>query len=384
LASNLSEQQVCDWLRLIRTENVGPATFRKLLNRYGSASAALDALPFLSSRGGKNSNLKAPSKSDIESEILVLQNMGARIVSAADDDFPDLLKHIASSPPLFSIMGGEKLNFEKTIAIVGARNASASGQRLSKILANDLGEAGYTIVSGLARGIDANAHAASLKTGTIAVFAGGLNTIYPSENIDLAKKIVENGGALISEMGLNYSPRAKDFPRRNRLVSGLSLGVVIIEAAKKSGSLITARFALEQNREIFAVPGSPLDPRAAEPNSLIRDGATLITSADDIIESLSNTHPSDNLLFEDDTNSDFHFDFSSDNKTTQNSEPKNIEPSQSEREQLLNALSFTPVSVDEIISQTQIKTLNIQTILLELDIAGRIEWASGQLVSLKQ
>jgi len=377
LAPNLSDKQLTDWLRLIRSENVGPATFRKLLNRYGSASAALDALPFLSSRGGKNTALKAPTISEIEDEIAAIEQLGARIITQADDDFPNSLKHIASSPPILTILGGEGLNYDKSVAIVGARNASAAGQRLTKTICSELGETGYLIVSGLARGIDTSAHSASLTTGTIAVFAGGLDCIYPNENIALAKQIFENNGALISEMPLGLSPRARDFPRRNRLVSGISKGVVIIEAAKRSGSLITARLALEQNREVFAVPGSPLDPRSAGPNSLIKQGATLVSCADDIIESLESALPYNNQLFENDENGDFSYSFDM-------SAEQDNEPSQNDRERLLSALSLTPISVDDIIEQTKISTPSIQTILLELDIAGRIEWASGQLVSLKQ
>ncbi len=389
MASNLSNKQLTDWLRLIRSENIGPATFRKLLNRYGSASAALDALPFLSSRGGKNTALKAPTLSEIEDEIASIEQLGARIITQADDEFPTNLKHIASSPPILTILGAEGLRYNQSVAIVGARNASAAGQRLTKTIAAELGEAGYVIISGLARGIDTSAHSASLSTGTIAVFAGGLDCIYPQENISLAKQIVENGGALITEMPLGLSPRAKDFPRRNRLVSGISKGVVIIEAAKRSGSLITARLALEQNREVFAVPGSPLDPRSAGPNSLIKQGATLVSCADDILESLENALPYNNQLFENDDNSDFSYGFSM--RAEQGNEANQIdesiysdEPSQNDRENLLNALSLTPISVDEIVEQTKISTTSIQTILLELDIAGRIEWASGQLVSLKQ
>jgi len=374
LSQNLNHQQLIDWLRLFRTENIGPATFRKLLNKYGSASAALDALPYLSSRGGRNAPLKAPSIDDVESEIEQIENIGARIITSADDDFPPLLKHIAASPPILSIIGGDIINSENTVAIVGSRNASAAGNRMANILATDLADAGYIIVSGLARGIDASAHKASVLSGTIAVLAGGLDNIYPSENIPLAKEIVENGGLLISEMPLGYQAKARDFPRRNRLVSGISKGIVIVEAAKRSGSLITARLALEQNREVFAVPGSPLDPRSNGTNNLIQQGATLVINANDIIDVLDSARPNQAMLFEDEDSIDFSY--IADNE--------NDNPSSDERIRLISALSVTPVSVDEIIQQTNISTLVIQTLLLELDIAGRIEWASGQLVCLKQ
>ena len=377
MPSPLSQTQLVDWLRLIRSENVGPATFRKLLNKFGSASAALDALPYLSSRGGKSSTLKAPSKSEIEDEIGALYKFGAKIITVADTEFPELLKHISSSPPILTILGNENAFSEKSIAIVGARNASSAGMRLTKIISSDLSDAGYKIISGLARGIDTSAHKASLEGGTIAVLAGGIDNIYPSENINLAKEIIGNGGALISEMPLGTTPRAQDFPRRNRIVSGISKGVIVIEAAKRSGSLITARLALEQNREVFAAPSSPLDPRSAGPNSLIQQGASLITNAQDVLDGLAHSSNHNNMLFEEAEILDYSDlensnDFANDN------------PDSSEREKLLSALSVTPISVDEIIQQTKIPTLLIQTMLLELDIAGRIEWASGQLVYLKE
>ncbi len=372
MSNKASQQQKTDWLRLIRTENVGPATFRKLINRFGSAGHALDALPHLSQHGGRTKPLKAPSIDQIEDEIANIEKIGARIVTAFDDEYPETLKHISSSPPLFTMIGGENINFEKSIAIVGARNASAAGIRMTSLLAGELSEAGYTIISGLARGIDKAAHIASIKNGTIAVLAGGLHNIYPSENISLAHEIVENGGALISEMPINYEPRAKDFPRRNRIVSGLSLGVIVIEAAKRSGSLITARFALEQNREVFAVPGSPLDPRSAGANHLISQGATLISSSKDAIEQLEiATPPQQNLFEEQELFNDFDENAIID------------EPDESDRGRIITALSITPIGVDELIVQSNLPTNIVQTILLELDIAGRIEWASGQLVSLK-
>lgn len=258
--TNLSPSQKIAWLRLIRTENVGPVTFRQLLNRTGSAEAAIADLPRLASRVGIGA--KVPTVAEAEAEIATLEKMGGRLVASSEPDYPPLLHHISGAPPLLSAVGGDNLDLLRTVAIVGARNASAAGQRMTQILAGDLGARGYTIVSGLARGIDAAAHKASLSTGTIAVLAGGLDHIYPDENIPLARSILENGGMLVSEMPMGWQPRAQDFPRRNRPVSGLSLGVVVVEAAKKSGSLITARLALEQNRDVFAVPGSPLDPRA--------------------------------------------------------------------------------------------------------------------------
>lgn len=372
----LSPQQRTDWLRLIRTENVGPATFRRLLNRFGSAAIALEALPRLSQKGGRPAPLTAPSQSAIEDELATIEKLGGRVIAMGEADYPDLLNYIPGAPPMLTLKGGPNLNWNRTVGIVGARNASAAGQRMTKLVASDLGDAGYLIISGLARGIDTAAHVATLATGTVAVLAGGLDCIYPQENEPLAEEIIAQGGALITEMPLGWEPRARDFPRRNRLVSGLSLGVVIIEAAKRSGSLITARFALEQNREVFAVPGSPLDPRSEGANSLIQQGAMLINNAQDVIETLSAADPSRTMLFEDDE--DLIFVHTGDEGTMDG------EPSVDDRAKLVQALSITPVPVDDIIQQTGLSVGSVQTILLEFDIAGRIEWGTGQLVSLKE
>jgi DNA processing protein len=367
--STLSPSQRVAWLRLIRTENVGPVTFRQLLNRTGSAEAAIADLPRLSSRVGIGA--KVPTITEAEDEIAALGKLGGRVVASSETDYPPLLHHISAAPPLISIIGGERLDLLRSVAIVGARNASAAGQRMTQMLAGDLGARGYTIVSGLARGIDAAAHKASLSTGTVAVLAGGMDHIYPEENVPLARSILENGGMLLSEMPMGWQPRAQDFPRRNRLVSGLSLGVVVVEAAKRSGSLITARLALEQNRDVFAVPGSPLDPRAEGGNHLIQEGAKLVTSAEDIIETLSQADPSRANLLEPDWEPDLGGGFT------------DPEPTNSERSGLIEALSPTPVSVDQLIAATGLSVTLVQTMLLELDLAGQIEWSAGQLVALR-
>ncbi len=360
---------VLSWLRLIRTEGVGPVTFRQLLSRTGSAEAAIAELPRLASRVGVGA--RVPSIAAAEDEIAALQKLGGRIVTSEDPDYPLLLHHISGAPPVLSIIGGARLELLRTVAIVGARNASAAGQRMTQILAADLGERGYVVVSGLARGIDAAAHKASLATGTVAVLAGGMDHIYPDENIPLARAIVDNGGMLLSEMPMGWEPRARDFPRRNRLVSGLSLGVVVVEAAKRSGSLITARLALEQDREVFAVPGSPLDQRAEGANHLIQQGARLVTSAADIVENLGQADPARGKLLEPDWEPapGEHF--------------VDTEPTTSDRARLIEALSPTPVQVDTLIATTGLTVPVMQTLLLELDLAGRIEWASGQLVALR-
>ncbi|MHB1102154.1 MAG: DNA-processing protein DprA [Devosia sp.] len=366
----LSPSERIAWLRLIRTDNVGPQTFRQLLSREGSAANAITALPRLIGRLGSNSRI--PSSVEAEDEIAGLERLGGRLVASVEPDYPPLLKYIAGAPPLLSMIGGDNLDLLRTVGIVGARNASTAGQKMTRLLAQDLGEARYVVVSGLARGIDAAAHRASLATGTVAVLAGGMDKIYPDANIPLAQDILDHGGGLMSEMPLGWEPRARDFPRRNRLVSGLSLGIVVVEAAKRSGSLITARMALEQNREVFAVPGSPLDPRAEGGNALIQEGAKLITGAADIIETLSQVDPSRRLLLEPDWTPEIE-------AGTAGEEPPGID----ERDRLLAALSVTPVPVDDLIRASGLSVSAMQTLLLGLDLEGRIEWSSGQLVALK-
>ncbi|HVY50618.1 MAG TPA: DNA-processing protein DprA [Devosia sp.] len=367
--TELSLAQKIAWLRLIRTDNVGPVTFRQLLNRAGSAEQAIADLPALASRVGIGA--RVPTISEAEDEIAGIEKLGGRLVASGEPGYPPLFRHIAGAPPLVTIMGGERLDLSRTVAIVGARNASAAGQRMTEVLASGLGEAGYVVVSGLARGIDAAAHKAALATGTVAVLAGGIDRVYPEENLPLAQSIIEHEGMLLTEMPLGWSPRAQDFPRRNRLVSGLSLGVVVVEAAKRSGSLITARLALEQNREVFAVPGSPLDPRAEGGNHLIQEGAKLVTSAQDIIESLAEADPTRATLLEPEWDPVIEESF------------VDVDPSSNDRARLIEALSPAPVPVDQLIATAGLSVNVVQTLLLELDLAGRIEWSSGQLVALK-
>lgn len=360
--------QRVSWLRLIRTDNVGPATFRSLINRFGAADAALDALPTLARRSG-GSPPRIPSISEAEDEIAATEAIGGRLIAISEADYPPHLRHIPGPPPLLSVIGGDIVGRDRTVGIVGARNASAAGRRMAQLLAGDLGKAGYVVVSGLARGIDAAAHQAALHAGTVAVLAGGLDRIYPQDNAPLARDIIADGGALLTEMPLGWEPRARDFPRRNRLVAGVSLGVVIVEAAQRSGSLITARLALEQGREVFAVPGSPLDPRAEGGNALIRQGATLVTGAADIVEDLAHANPSQATLFEEDFGDAQQIDW--------------IEPSMDERGRLAAALSHTPTAIDALIEMTGITTAAMQVLLLELELAGRIERSGGQKVALR-
>lgn len=369
LPGALTRAQIFDWLRLIRTENIGPSTFRRLINRFGSADAALDALPHIATKGGARKTPRIPAADEISAEMEALDALGGRFIGMGEEHYPPLLRHIHGPPPLIAVLGDTASLTHEAVAIVGARNASAAGFSFASQIAAGLGNAGYVIASGLARGIDTAAHHGALQSGTIAMLAGGLDHIYPAENTGLAEAIVEQGGALVSEMPMGHEPRARDFPRRNRLISGVSAGVVIVEAAKRSGSLITARMALEQNREVFAVPGSPLDPRAAGVNDLIRDGATLTRNAEDVIEVLrsGDRPPSDLFAGEPD---DEEIDLSGADATDD------------DRARLVAALSPTPVGIDELVAATGLTAPQVQIILLELEIAGRIERSGGQRVAL--
>jgi DNA processing protein len=256
----LSDEQRIDWLRLIRSPNIGPRTFRSLANHFGGARAAIEALPALARRGGASGATRICSRANAEREIAAAEKLGVTLVALGEPDYPLRLQMIDDAPPLLAIRGHSQALTLPMVAVVGSRNASGAGMKFTQRIARELAEAGFAVVSGLARGIDAAAHGASLATGTVAVLAGGHDRVYPAEHTGLLDAILPAGAAL-SEMPLGWEPRAHDFPRRNRLISGLSLGVVIVEAAKRSGSLFTARLALEQGREVFAVPG-PLDPRA--------------------------------------------------------------------------------------------------------------------------
>ena len=275
-----------DWLRLTRTSTVGPVAFRDLLLRYGSAGAALEALPSLIRRKG----LSIPDVNHVEAEMEACDALGIKIIASIEPDYPPYLAAVDPAPPLISVWGNTDILHKPCIAIIGSRNASAIGQRFARQIAGELGERGYTIISGLARGIDAAAHSASLETGTAGVLGGGVDHVYPKQNAELFDAMRQRG-ALISESPLGYRATARDFPRRNRIISGLCAGVVVIEAAERSGTLITARYALEQNREVMAAPGSPLDPRTKGCNKLIQNGAALIENVDDIIAVLEHTRP---------------------------------------------------------------------------------------------
>ena len=365
----LSDGQRLAWLRLIRSENIGPATFRDLLNHTGSAEKALELLPELSRRGGKKS-YRLCSEDDAAAELEAHRRFGASLVALGEVEYPPHLKHIDGPPPLLSVKGGKVTSNPRMMAIVGARNASLSGRKLAGSFARDLAGHGFAIASGLARGIDAAAHEAALQTGTLAVFAGGIDVLYPPEHGRLLDALIGSGGAAVSEMPFGWKPRGRDFPRRNRLISGVSLGVVVIEAARKSGSLHTARYALEQNRDIYAVPGSPLDPRSEGANSLIRQGATLVRSADDVLEDLGNRNDPDLPLFRG------ILEPAGERPVSQD------EPDDRLRSKITEALGPSPIELDELIRFVGGDTRSVNVILLELELAGRLERHAGQKVSL--
>ena len=365
---SLSDRQRIHWLRLIRTDNVGPATFRDLINRFGSAEAAIQMLPELTASGGALRTLRIPSVEEAEAEIDAATEAGARFIAIGEADYPPMLRRMEQPPPLVAVRGEAAVFQLPTVAIVGARNASLAGIKMARMLAADIGREGYAVASGFARGIDTAAHRASLATGTIAAFAGGIDRPYPPENADLVDEVVRGGGALISEMPMGWEPRARDFPRRNRIIAGLSLGLVVVEAAQRSGSLISARMAGEMGRLVFAVPGSPLDPRAAGVNALIKDGATLVTDARDVLEQIAPLalRPAvEGVALE---------------------EPGDFAaippPQEDDRARLVEALGPTPVEIDELIRHTGLHPAQVFMILLELDLAGRLERHPGARVSL--
>lgn len=363
----LTDGQRLDWLRLIRSENVGPRTFRALVNHYGGARAAIEALPTLASRGGAQRPGRICTVDDARREIETAARIGAAFVALGEPDYPARLRMIDDAPPLISVRGQIDALKMPMIAIVGSRNASAAGAKFAAQIARELGEAGFITASGLARGIDAAAHRATLDTGTIAALAGGQDHIYPPEHVPLLDEILERGGA-ISEMPFGWEPRARDFPRRNRLIAGLSLGVVVIEAARRSGSLITSRLALEQGREVFAVPGSPLDPRCEGTNGLLKQGATLVTETNDILAVLDPILGRTMSLPANEPGHD-----PSDSAT---------EPAVDERRRIIALLGPTAVEIDELIRQSGARPAVVRTVLLELEIAGRLERQTGGRVAL--
>jgi DNA processing protein len=368
--TELSDEERIGWLRLIRSDNIGPRTFKSLLNNFGSAGAALDALPMLARRGGAARPLRICSRADAEREIEAAERLGARFLATCEPAYPQRLAAIDDAPPLLAVRGNLATLTRPMIAMVGSRNASAAGLKFAERLARELGEADFAIASGLARGIDAAAHRASLATGTVAVLAGGHDRIYPEHHTDLLEALLREG-ASITEMPFGWEPRAQDFPRRNRLISGLSLGVVIVEAAKRSGSLITARFALEQGREVFAVPGSPIDPRAEGTNGLLKQGATLVTEAADVIAVLEPILGQREMLSAREPQSDERVTL-------------DAEPGADVRARVASLLGPTPVALDDLVRLSGSTPAMVRIVLLEFELAGRIDRHAGGLVALTE
>ena len=364
------QREILDSLQLSRSHAIGPITFRQLTARYGSAGEALAALPGLLKKRGRAVRFRLKPRDDAERELDAIHRLGAWVVPLQSSLYPEALAATEDAPPVLIGLGRQDLIAQKAIAIVGARNASANGRRLAQNFAADLGRNGLTVVSGLARGIDTAAHHGALDSGTVAVVAGGLDIVYPPENRALFDAIAAQG-TVLSEMAPGTRPQARYFPRRNRIVAGLSLGTLVVEAARNSGSLITARLALEQGREVFAVPGFPLDPRSRGGNDLIRQGAILTESAEDILRSLENGLEKPAIA------------------------PQRLEkavfctPANDESEiaeahgDIVSLLSDTPVAVDELIRQCQLSPAAVSSAILELELTGAVDRLPGNMVALR-
>lgn len=346
---------IVDRLRLIRTEGVGPITYRRLLDRYESPAEALAALPALARAGGRPS-IRIPTAGDMHRELDQVAAAGARLLFIGDPDYPALLAGTDGAPPAIAVMGDVAALNRRAVALVGARNASTNGRHMADLLAYDLANSGLVVVSGMARGIDTAAHTGALRAGqTIAAIAGGIDTIYPAENAELQRRVAE-GGAVVAEAPFGTAPQARHFPRRNRVIAGLSLAVIVVEAAPKSGSLITARLAAEMGRDLFAVPGSPLDARCRGSNDLIRTGAHLVESASDVLAFLPNL-PSSARPGVAETAAAF---------TPLPADLGDV------RRMLLENLAHDPTEVDELIRQTGLPSAIVHAALLELEIGGQV------------
>ena len=368
---SIDEAERLAWLQLSRSEQVGPATFRRLIATFGNARAAIAALPALSRRSRGRPIELFPAEGAAR-ELERLATMGGRLLARCELEYPVALAAIDDGPPVISVLGNLALLSRPMVAVVGARNASANGRFLAETLARQLGELGWVVVSGLARGIDAAAHQGALPTGTIAVLAGGIDKPYPPETERLYGEISERG-LLVAESPLGLVPQARDFPRRNRIVSGISLGAVVVEAAVKSGSLITARLAGEQGRQVMAIPGSPLDPRCRGTNHLIREGAILVETAADIDEAIKGISG--------DQATDISFHNEADEEYAELGEPSEI-PEKSSTSVVERYLSLSPVAVDELLRRCQLSAPVLRLSLLELELAGRLQWHPGNRVSL--
>jgi DNA processing protein len=371
---NAAQRLAC--LRLIRSDNVGPVTFRELINHFGGAEPALAALPELSRRGGRQSIRICPEP-QARAELEAADRIGAHPLFTIEPGYPPALAALDAPPPLLYVKGDLAHLTRPMVAIVGARNGSAAGQKLARMFAARIGRSGYVIASGLARGIDAAAHEAAIEHGTVAVLAGGVDNVYPPEHAELQRRIGERG-CLISENAPGFVPRAQDFPRRNRIISGISLGVLIVEAARRSGTLITARAAADQGRVVFAVPGHPLDPRSEGTNRLIKDGATLATEPEDVIEALAPMLVGD--LFG--GLADAREPVSAEFRGAPGHAAEPTEVTSRDRARLLSALGPAPIDIDELVRATGLPVRALQVALIELALAGRIERHGQQLISL--
>jgi DNA processing protein len=365
--SALSDSERLNWLRLARTEGIGPVNFHKLIRRYGTATKAIDALPQLMNKAGARRGMAIQAIAEAEKELDRTRHAGASLVAFGEADYPFALMQAESAPAMLCMSGNFALANRKSVGIVGARTASANGRKMARILAHAIAEAGFLVTSGLARGIDTAAHESATPNRTAAVIAGGLDHLYPPENADLQRAIARDG-LLITEMAIGTAPRAEHFPRRNRIISGMSAAVVIVEAALRSGSLITARFANEQGREVFAVPGSPLDPRCEGTNKLIRDGANILTSANDVLDFLTaEKTPVYERMFE---------------REPEPLLPPDQDADDATRREVLGLLSANAVDVDDLIREANCAPEAVMAVLLELEVAGRVSRSSGGLVAL--
>ncbi len=360
MTRELSDGQRRDWLRLTRAENVGPVTFDQLIQRFGDAGQALAALPDLARRGGRMGGLKVPTAEAAQAELDAGAALGARLICACEPDFPQALAALDPPPPLIWVRGRADLLARPSVAIVGARVASAAGQRFARGLAAELGQAGLVVVSGMARGIDGAAHQAALGSGTVAVLGGGIDDVYPPDHRDLYDRLIEQG-CVVSESEPGRTAVARDFPRRNRIIAGLSQAVVVVEAELRSGSLITARLAADQGRDVLAVPGSPLDPRARGCNDLIRQGAAICEGAEDVLRALEGVRG-----FRE--------------PPSRYAPPPGPEPDDALREKVAALLSPTPVSRDEVVRAAGAPASVVFAALVELALAGRAELQTGGMV----
>ena len=373
-----TEDEKLSWLRLLRSRRVGISTFFRMIGEHGSAGAALAALPEVA-RGAGLTDYSACSEQAALGEVRAGRRAGARLVALGEADYPAALADLDDAPPLLWITGDAAVLRRPMIAMVGARNASSLGMRMAKALARELAGRGYVIVSGLARGIDTAAHKASAETGTVAVMAGGIDVIYPSENAALAQEI-EAAGLRISEQPMGLQPMARHFPRRNRLISGLAAGVVVIEAAAKSGSLITARNALDQGREVLAVPGHPFDARASGCNMLIRDGARLVRNADDVVEALAPIAPA----MADRAGQQSELPLAAVPEAPPPPAARHLRETAALHQQILDRLGPSPVAEDQLIRDLKAPANSVAPVLLDLELQGRVSRQAGGLLSLSK